>query len=206
MPDYFALFDEPRRPWLEVESLQQKFIARSATVHPDRVHTASEEEKLAATQRYAELNAAHACLRETRDRLLHLLQLETGAKPADIQRIPPGTMDLFVEVGQLCQGIDTFIKERSGVTAPMLKVAMFERGMEWIDRLNALQRRIAEKRVAVEAELQSLNAVWQAAPPPGDPRRAPALPLERLEQLYRLMSFITRWTQQLQERAVQVTL
>jgi len=206
MPDYFALFDEPRRPWLEVESLHQKFIARSATVHPDRVHTASEEEKLATTQRYAELNAAHACLRETKDRLLHLLQLETGAKPADIQRIPPGTMDLFVEVGQLCQGLDQFIAERSAVSAPMLKVRMFELGMEWLDRLNALQARIAEKRAAVEAELQSLNVVWQAAPPPDDPRRAPALPLERLEQLYRLMSFITRWTQQLQERAVQVTL
>lgn len=206
MPDYFALFDEPRQPWLEAESLQQKFIARSATVHPDRVHTASEEEKLAATERYAELNAAHACLRESKNRLLHLIELETGSKPADIQRIPPGTMDLFVEVGQLCQGIDQFIAERSGVTAPMLKVQMFQRGMEWLDRLNALQQRIAEKRAAVEAELQSLNSVWQSAPPPDDPRRATALPLERLEQLYRLMSFITRWTQQLQERAVQVTL
>jgi DnaJ-domain-containing protein 1 len=206
MPDYFALFDEPRQPWLEVESLQQKFIERSATVHPDRVHTASEEEKLSATQRYAELNAAHACLRESKNRLLHLIELETGAKPADIQRIPPGTMDLFVEVGQLCQGIDQFIAERSVVTAPMLKVQMFQRGMEWLDRLNALQERIAEKRAAVEVELQSLNAVWQSAPPPDDPRRATVLPLERLEQLYRLMSFITRWTQQLQDRAVQVTL
>ena len=206
MTDYFALFEEPRQPWIEVESLQQKFIARSATVHPDRVHTASAEEKLSATQHYAELNAAHACLRETKDRLLHLITLETGAKPADIQRIPPGTMDLFVEVGQLCQGIDQFIAERSRVTAPLLKVQMFQRGLEWLDRLTDLQRRIGEKRAAVEAELKSLNAVWQSAPPPDEPRRADALPLERLEQLYRLMSFITRWTQQLQERAVQVTL
>ena len=206
MPDYFALLDEPRQPWLDVAALKEKFIARSAEVHPDRVHTAGEADKLKATERYAELNAAHSCLREPRDRLLHLLHLETGAKPPDIQRIPPGTMDLFVEVGQLCQGIDQFIEERNKVTSPMLRVQMFARGLEWTDKVQALQQQISEKRQAVEAELQQLNAVWDVAPAVGDPQRAGALPLERLEQLFRLMSFIARWTQQLQERAVQLSL
>jgi len=36
MTDYFALLDEPRRPWLDVSSLKQKFLARSSEVHPDR--------------------------------------------------------------------------------------------------------------------------------------------------------------------------
>jgi len=206
MTDYFALLDEPRRPWLDVEALKEKFLARSAQVHPDRVHTASEAEKTAATERYAELNAAHACLRETKDRLLHLLQLELGAKPPDIQRIPPGTMDLFVEVGQLCQGIDKFIVERNQMTSPMLRVQMFERGLEWTEKVQELQQRIAAKRQAVEAELRQLNAVWVAAPACGDPGRTGALPLERLEQIYRLMSFVARWNQQLQERTVQLSL
>lgn len=204
MPDNFALLDEPRRPWLDVESLKQKFLTRSAEVHPDRVHAASDAEKQAATRRYAELNAAHACLRETKDRLWHLLQLEMDAKPADIQRIPPGTMDLFVEVGQLCQAIDQFLAERNRVTSPMLRVQVFERGLEWTEKINALESRIREMRRTVEDEMRELNVAWEAAPPPGDPQRAKALPLDRLETLYRRTSFLSRWHQQLQERAVQL--
>ena len=37
MADYFALLDEPRRPWLDPEELKAKFHALTATVHPDRV-------------------------------------------------------------------------------------------------------------------------------------------------------------------------
>ena len=79
MTDFFALLDEPRRPWLESELLKQKFLALSATVHPDRVHNLGDAERAAAQERYTELNAAYNCLREPKDRLHHLLQLELGA-------------------------------------------------------------------------------------------------------------------------------
>lgn len=204
MSDAFALLTEPRRPWLEAEALKQKFLPVSSAIHPDRTHNAPEAEKQQTNQRYAELNAAYNTLREPRDRLLHLIELERGAKPGDIQRIPPGTMDLFVEVGQICRDIDTFLAERRNVTSPLLKVQMFERGMEWTDKLQALQQRINAKRDELAAELQQMNAVWDAAPPIGSPQRAAALPLERLEQIYRVFSYIARWSEQIQERNVQL--
>jgi DnaJ-domain-containing protein 1 len=204
MTDAFALLSEPRRPWLDPEALKQKFLPLSAGSHPDRIHSASEEEKQRATARYAELNAAHKTLREPRDRLLHLLELESGAKPKDVQRIPPGTMDLFVEVGQLCRDVDSFIAQRATATSPLLKVQMFERGMEWTDKLQALQQHINAKRDELAAELQQMNGVWESAPPAGSPNRAAALPLERLEQIYRVFSYIARWTEQVQERVVQL--
>src|SRR6186713_3268751 len=108
MTDSFALLSELRRPWIDAEALKQKFLPLSSAVHPDRTHNAPEAEQQEANQRYAELNAAYNKLREPRDRLLHLLELEQGTKPSDIQRIPPGTMDLFVEVGQLCRDVDAF--------------------------------------------------------------------------------------------------
>ncbi len=123
MPDAFALLDEPRRPWLDAEALKEKFLPLSSAVHPDRTHNAPDAEKQMTTERYAELNAAYTTLREPRNRLLHLLELETGAKPSDIQRIPPGTMDLFVEVGQLCRDIDAFMSERAKVTSPLAESA-----------------------------------------------------------------------------------
>src|SRR5690242_19839859 len=129
--DFFSLLGEPRRPWLDAEALKERFLQISTEAHPDRAHSASPLEKESATRRYAELNLAHSTLREPRDRLLHLIELERGEKPSDIQRIPPGTMDLFVEVGQLCRDIDGFLVERGRVSSPMLKVRMFEKGLEW---------------------------------------------------------------------------
>ena len=206
MMDSFSLLNEPRRPWLDADALKARFLPLSAGAHPDRVHSEGEAGKLAANHRYAELNAAYQCLREPRDRLLHLLELELGAKPSDIQRIPPGTMDLFVEVGQLCRDVDGFITEKAAVTSPLLKVKIFERGMEWTDRLNELQQKIGAKRDELNAELRSLNALWESAPPVGDPARPAALPLERLEQLYRIFSYIARWSEQIQERVVQLAM
>jgi len=202
--DAFALLDEPQRPWLDPEALKQKFLPLSSAVHPDRFHSASETERHQATTRYGELNAAYNILREPKERLLHLLELEAGAKPKDVQRIPPGTMDLFVEVGQLCRDADIFIAERSKVTSPLLKVQMFERGMEWTDKLQDLQQRINAKRDEIVAELQQMNAIWDSAPEYGSPHRAAALPLERLEQIYRVFSYIARWSEQIQERNVQL--
>jgi hypothetical protein len=54
------------------------------------------------------------------------------------------------------------------------------------------------------AELTAMNAVWAAAPSVGDPARVSALPMERLEQVYRAMSYVARWTGQIQERVVQL--
>ena len=54
MTDYFALLDEPRRPWLDPEAIRQKFFARSGGVHPDKIHAASDAEKaVAALSDYA---------------------------------------------------------------------------------------------------------------------------------------------------------
>ncbi len=205
MTDYFALFQVPRRPWLDPESLKTKFLARSSQVHPDRLHNASVAEQVAANQCYAELNAAYNVLREPKDRLLHLLEWESGAPLKDVQRIPAGTMDLFMEVGQACRDADLFILERAQVSSPLLKVRMFEKAMEWVDRLDLLQKRVAAKRDALIAEVQQLDKVWDQAPPCGSAERKAVLPLGRLEELYRALSYIVRWTGQIQERSVQLS-
>jgi DnaJ-domain-containing protein 1 len=205
MSDDFALLDEPRRPWVDPEQLKSKFLRLSTAVHPDHFQAAAKEEKRAHNQRFADLNAAYNRLREPRARLRYLLELELGAKPKDVQRIPPGTMDLFQEVGQLCRDADTFLAGKANTTSPMLKVRLFEQGLEWTDKLNALQRKINAKRETLDDELKTFNATWESAPAVGSSARVPALPLERLEQVYRVFSYIARWTEQIQERVVQLS-
>ncbi|MSU62057.1 MAG: hypothetical protein EXS31_06625 [Pedosphaera sp.] len=205
MTDYFVLLKQPRLPWLDVDELKNRFLTLSSDLHPDRVHGASEEVKAEANHRYAVLNAAYSCLRETKDRLLHLLELEQGSRPSDIQRIPPGTMDLFVEVGQLCRDVDVFLTERGKVTSPLVKVQFFEKGMEWTDKLQALQRTLNAKRDELGAELACMTPVFNSAPPSGNLQRASQLPLERLEQIYRILSYVARWSGQIQDRVVELS-
>lgn len=206
MLDYFLLLNEPRRPWLDTDALKAKFLALSTKSHPDHFHGVGDEEKREVNQRFADLNAAFNGLRDPKARLLHLLELESGGKPKDVQRIPPGTLDLFVEVGQLGREVDAFLTEKAKVTSPMLKVPMFERAMEWADKLKALQQKVNLQRDALIVELQQLNPAWEAAAATGAPARQQTLPLERLEQIYRILSYAGRWTDQIQEWSVLLSL
>ena len=204
MTDYFALLEEPRRPWLDPERVREKFLTLSAHAHPDRAHGASEAEKGEATQRFAELNAAYNCLREPQKWLLHLLELESGARPGEIQQIAPESMQFFLRVGQLCRDVDAFLAQRGRVIAPVLKVEMFERAQEWLQKVNQLQTVLAARREALEAELNQLDVAWDLAPAAG-PERARALPLAALERLWRDFSYLAKWSAQLQERVAQLS-
>lgn len=204
MTDPFATLAEPRRPAPDLEELKSRFLRLSAEAHPDRFHGAAETERREAERHYADLNAAYQALREPRSRLLHLLELESGARPRDVQRIPPGTMELFVEVGQTCRDVDAYLARRGAVTSPMLKVQLFQQGLEWGAKLKALQERVHARAASLEEELAGMNAVWAAAPSVGSPERAGRLPLARLEEVYRVLSYVARWTEQIQERVVQL--
>ena len=160
MTDHFALLNEPRRPWLEPESLKEKFLALSSAMHPDRVHHLSDAERRAAQERYTELNAAYNCLREPKERLRHLLELEFGTKPGDVQRIPPDLMDFSLEVSRLCREVDGFLAEKSGITSPLLKVQLFERSQEWTDKLTGMQKRVQAWREEVFAEVKAIDGRW----------------------------------------------
>ena len=204
MTDQFALLNQPRRPWVEAEALKASFFELSAGVHPDRVHGAAESDKQKANQRYAELNAAYNCLRSPKSRLQHLLELELGTKPKEVQATAPGGIELCMAVGTLCREVDRFLTDRAEVTSPILKVQQFERAQEWTERARELQRSLHEKQERLTAELQKLNAAWEIAPPSGEARRA-ALPLGRLEAIWRDCSYLARWSEQIQERIVQLS-
>ena len=200
MTDNFALLKEPRRPWLDADLLKQKFLTLASDAHPDRVHGASESEKAEVTQRYTQLNAAFNCLAEPKLRLLHLLELELGAKPKDIQQIPTALADLFVEVSNNCRSADGFLAEKTKATSPLVQVQLFERGQDWVEKLNGLQRKLNELREKITGELKALDAQWVSA---DAAERKEILP--KLEELYRLFGYFNRWNNQIQERVVQLS-
>ena len=199
--DYFELLEENRRPWLDPVALRQKFFVLSAPIHPDKIHSADEAQKNAAAKKFADLNAAYTCLAEPKSRLLHLLELETGTKPKEIQQIPDGLANLFAEVAVLCKQVDSFLPEKTQNSSPLLAIQFFERAQEWIGQLEALKNKLGVLRGELDDGLRSLDAAWVNSDATGRQKI-----LTDLEKLYRLFGYFNRWNNQIQERIVQLTL
>lgn len=200
-PDYFALLDEPRRPWLEPNELKQKFLTLSTRLHPDKIEADGESARSAASTQFAELNAAFNCLSRPKSRLLHLLELETGAKPGDVQSIPNSLAGLFGEVAAACREADHFLGEKNAAASPLVQVEFFERAPERIEKLNVLQKRLGGLSDQLLAALQTVDSRWTA----GDAKTRSTL-LAELEKLYRLFSYFDRWTAQIQERVTRLVI
>ena len=189
--DCFALLDEPRQPWLDAAALKEKFLTQSAPTHPDKFTEAAEKE--AAQARFTELNTAHETLRAPKHRLAHLLTLERGAKPGEVHDIPPDTADLFLAVGSALKPVDSFLSEQNALDSSLLKARAMPRALQLLDQVNTLQQEIHGRLEAADKQLQELNNHWPSA-------RA----LEAAEQLYHEYSYLGRWCQQLQDRAVRL--
>jgi DnaJ-domain-containing protein 1 len=202
MTDCFALLDEPRRPWSDPEALKRKFLELSAQQHPDRTHGAAAEDQRSAHARYASLNAAYQCLREPKDRLKHLLELETGKRPTDLQTIDPDLMAFFMEITHLCRAVDEFLARAAKVSSPLLKVKLFEEGQEMSERLRNLQGMINARTVKLFEELKALDSLWEINAAGNTGQRQELL--RQVERLSHLFGFCSRWSVQVQDRIVQL--
>jgi len=195
MVDHFQTLSLPRLPWLEAEDIKAKFHELSLVHHPDHADASGRAHAEGAT---SDLNSAFRVLSNTRDRLGHLLLLETGRQPSPIQQIPAAAVDLAMRAAQMAQQADKFLQAKRATTSPIMQAKLMEEGMDWSEKLDALRKQLEHRRSAIEQELRDLNPAWEM-------RGSTPLPLDRLEELYRTISFLQRWEQQLQERALQAT-
>jgi DnaJ-domain-containing protein 1 len=202
--DYFSLLQQPRLPWLDEKAVQAKFLALSAEAHPDRLRDGTAADYSLATQRFSALNGAWTCLRDPKERLRHLLELEQGSKPGLLERLPAAHADFFFRLGDLCREVDRFLAEKAKATSPLLKVQRFQETMDWTSRLQQLQGTVQTRITALDAQLRELNQAWEAAPAVGTPQRVEVLPLERLESIFREWSYLARWAGQIRERLLQL--
>src|ERR1700741_5657171 len=102
--DYFSLFGLPRKLWIEMSSLEQKFLQLSWKLHPDNFVHASPEEREISLKRSSELNDAYRTLRDPIARIEYLLAIEGTRKDGQIkQQAPP---ELLEEVFELNESLD----------------------------------------------------------------------------------------------------
>jgi DnaJ-domain-containing protein 1 len=188
--DPFAFFELEPGPALDAEALKERFARATSEWHPDKFAQTPAEERLAAEERYTALNRAYQTLVDPRQRLLALYELAKGEKPRDVQRIPPGTMDLFVEVGQACRELDQFLERKKATTGRLERAGLMGEELALQDSLVVLRGKLEKLGATLEADLAALDARW----------RSGEKDLNALEAVYRKYSYLARWRQQLEER------
>ena len=203
MTDYFAVLSQPRRPWLDADTLKETFHTRATAVHPDHVHQREATVREAADARHAELNAAYQCLRNPKLRLEHLLMLERGSKPGDLRTMPDDIVQFFGEVGAVLRDTNALLAEKSATTSAILRAGLIEKAMPQLEKLHRLQKAIQTHLDGVTFDLRALDGDWAASL--RDPiRRETAI--ATADKLYHLFGFFDRWTGQLRERSFQLTI
>jgi molecular chaperone HscB len=146
--DYFALFEMPRKLWIEMSALEQKFLQLSWKLHPDNFVNATAEEREISLKRSSELNDAYRTLKDPVGRVEYLLAIE-GARieGQNKQQAPP---ELLEEVFELNESLDELreAKESGGDVAALKQ------------RLEAAERNFQEKLQETDSELQSAAREW----------------------------------------------
>src|SRR5580658_9689301 len=149
--DYFALFEMPRKLWIEMNGLEQRFLQLSWKLHPDNFVNATEQERELSLRRSSELNDAYRTLRDPVVRVEYLLGLENMRKEGEHkQQAPP---ELLEEVFELNESLDELREAKSaGDDLTELK-----------SRLESAEKNFGEKLAEVDAQLKATARDWDAA-------------------------------------------
>jgi len=149
--DYFAIFGLPRKLWIEMSTLEQKFLQMSWKLHPDNFVNASEQERELSLQRSSELNDAYRVLRDPAARVEYLLGIEGARKEGEHkQQAPP---ELLEEVFELNESLDELREAKaSGSGLAALK-----------SRLESAEKNFQQKLGEVDGQLQTAAREWDAA-------------------------------------------
>ncbi len=150
--DYFALFEMPRKLWIEMDGLERKFLQLSWKLHPDNFVSASEQERELSLKRSSELNDAYRTLRDPIARVEYLLGIEGARKEGQHkQQAPP---ELLEEVFELNESLDQLREARASAgDLGALK-----------SQLESAGKNFQEKLGEVDLQLQAAAREWDAAP------------------------------------------
>ena len=193
--DYFALLNEPRRPWLEADTLKTKFHFLSAEVHPDRVHQSSARRQT-VRQPALHRNSTPPTIACASRVVRHLLELELGAKPSDLTNVPRTTMDLFSALEKSFAKWMRCWQRKPRRLRRCCKCRFFERSQDWVEKLGDLRQRSPLGAMSLVEELKTMDASGNHD----------AQTNRLIAPIWRLLSFYDRWLAQTQERVVQLSL
>jgi molecular chaperone HscB len=188
--DYFALFEMPRKLWIEMNALEQKFLQLSWRLHPDNFVNATEKERELSLRRSSELNDAYRTLQDPVVRVEYLLGIENMRKEGEHkQQAPP---ELLEEVFELNESLDE-LREAKSARHDLAALK---------SRLEAAEKNFGEKLGEVDAQLQSTARDWDAAIDANADEVARAKLMSRMNELLNRRSYIRNLVANVQKELV----
>jgi curved DNA-binding protein CbpA len=185
MTDYFALLQQPRRPWLDLDELKERYQALTLAQHPDR------ERANKSSHDFSEVNQAYRILKDPKLRLQHLLQL-SGIDPKGDKVIPEELLDLFGRIGDFVRSTDELLQRRNATQNALARSLVRAEIVTQEEKGKALLQTTRYLCEVASEETRSLNETWAQVP-------------EQLGQLFRRFAYLTRWLEQLEERQFQLS-
>src|SRR6202161_2704771 len=188
---YFAVFSLPRKLWIEMPGLEQRFLQLSWKLHPDNFVNATAEEQADSLKRSSALNDAYRVLRDPVARVEYLLEIEGARKEGEQkQQAPP---ELLEEVFELNESLDELREARAeGGDLAALR-----------EPLDAAQKNFQGKLEEVDAELMRIGQEWDAAlDDAADEAKKQAL-LARMNEVLNRRSYIRNLVVGVQEELAQ---
>ena len=190
MTDFFALFGQPRQPWLEPNVLKEKHHELTRRIHPDVRGQESAEQ-------FEDVNEGYRILADPRLRIQHLLALEHDVTPAGDRPPPADLQEFFLQIGTLSQTVQRVLAqmgEGSGVlTRSLAKTDLLQLQRQ----TEQLSEQLSRSYESCLTELQILNEIW---------KKKLDETVSQLQRLHDRIAYLSRWIAQLKEMELQLTL
>jgi curved DNA-binding protein CbpA len=182
MTDSFALLGQIRRPWLDQESLKERFHQLTAEHHPDVSSDPGVD--------FSSIIAAYQLLRDPKTRLRHLLELEFPGKVPDSQSVPADLLDLFMRIASALSAFGKISKKLEAATAPLAIALLAGEKNAVLAEFTSILKVLGERESLLSEQLRQLDAKW-----PGEKEST----IEPLAQMLQQLSYLLKWSDQIRE-------
>jgi curved DNA-binding protein CbpA len=192
MIDCFALLDQPRAPWLDLEKVKEAFHQKTLHAHPDVQTT-----RPATDATFTNLNQAYQVLQDPKKRLHHLLSLEGAAPSSTDQTVPSHLHDLFLAIGALTQRVNLLLEKIQATSNTLSRSLLKSQILQAQGETREVREKIRNLSEASLDQLRQINPAWT---------KNPAEQIESLSDLYFAFAYLSRWSAQLDEMTFQLSL
>jgi len=143
--DLFAILGLPRRLALDVTDLEQRYLAASRAVHPDRHQTASPEERELSLAASAAVNRSYRTLRDPVARGRYWLELNGTRLGDDGPAVPAAIADLVFETQEKLAELRG---AGAGAEKDALRTEVAEIRARFTEHLTGLRGQLADRYAA----------------------------------------------------------
>jgi hypothetical protein len=173
----FQIFGLDPTPWLDQETLRERYLQLSSQLHPD---AAPSDDPNSFTQ----LQTAYQLLCTDRLRVRLFLEILGEAELPTVGAVPSHLADFFMKTGGLIAAADRLLKQRAEAESFLEKASLQAEALEKSEALQNLLTEFLSTRTQLQGTLQTAS--------PKD--------VDLLKTIIIELSYLDRWIEQVQEK------